>query len=120
MSKENLLHHILEKSGIKVYLEKVKAIMKIPFLVNNKSLHSFLGKINFLLKFVSDYAQILKPMEEMVKKDVVYKWDKGGKYAFSYINQAIVEELSLRNPNFNKVFLLYTFASNTSLFAMIM
>jgi len=53
----NLLSHIIAKSGTKVDPERVKAIMQIPFPMNKKAMQSFLGKINFLCKFISDYAQ---------------------------------------------------------------
>lgn len=71
MSAENLLGHIIEKSGIKLELERVRAITQIPFLVNKKSMQSFLGKTNFLYKFISDYTQIMKHMQEMVQKDAI-------------------------------------------------
>lgn len=85
MSYKNRLGHIIMKSGIKVDPERVKAITQIPFLMRNKSMQSFLGKINFLRKFISDYVQIVKPMQEIVWKDKIYKWDKREKDAFSYI-----------------------------------
>lgn len=72
MLEGNLLGHIVSKSGIKVYLNRVQAITQIPYLVIKKAMQSFLGKINFLWKFISDYVQIVKPMQDMIKKDVVY------------------------------------------------
>jgi len=104
VSKVNLLGHIIAKSGIKVDPERVRDTPQIPFLVNKKATHPFLGKIKFLRKFISDYAQIVKPIHEMVKKDAIYKWDKREKDAFFHIN-----------PNFNTYFLLHTFTYDTSL-----
>jgi len=46
-------------------------------------MQSFLGKINFLQKFILDYAQIVKPMQDMIKKYVVYTWGKKEKHAFT-------------------------------------
>jgi len=51
----------------------------------------------------------------MVKKDAIYKWEKRGKDAFSCIKQFIVEASTFYNSDFNKDFMLYTFASYTSL-----
>eukprot|EP00253_Pinus_taeda_P004886 PITA_04886 len=120
VSEGNLLGHIIAKSGIKVDPERVKAITQIPFPLNKKAMQFFLGKIMFLYKFISNYAQIVKPMQEMVKKDAIYKWDKREKDAFSHIRQTIVEALTLYNLNFNKDFLLYTFTSDTSLEVVLM
>lgn len=115
VSEGNLLGHFIAKSGIKVDLDKVREIMQIPFLVNKKYMQSFFGKINFLRKFISDYAQIVKAIQEMVKKDVVYKWDKMEKYAFYHIKQAIVEAPTFYSLDFGKNFLLYTFTYDSYL-----
>eukprot|EP00253_Pinus_taeda_P021697 PITA_21697 len=108
--KGNLLGHIIAKSGIKVNPDKVRTTTQIPDLVNKKSMQSFLGQVNFLREFISNYAQIVKPIQEMIEKEEVYKWNKREKDMFSHIKQAIVEP-----PDFSKVFLLYTFSSDTSL-----
>lgn len=55
----------------------------------------------------------------MVNKDAIYKWDKREKETFSRINKAIVEAPALYSLDFRKYFLLYTFASDTSLVAML-
>lgn len=77
-------------------------------------MQSFLGKINFLRKFIFDYSQVVKPMQEMVRKDVIYKWEKMEKDVISLIKQEITKAPALYNPYFKNYFLLYTFASNTS------
>lgn len=38
----------------------------------------------------------------MVKKDLVYKWDKRGKDVFSCIKQALAEAPTLYNLDFDK------------------
>lgn len=48
-------------------------------------------------------------------KDAIYKWEKRETYVFSHIKQEIIEAPTLYNPYFNKDFLLYTFAYDTSL-----
>ena len=75
-------------------------------------MQSFLGKIKFLQKFILDDVQIVKPMQDMIKKDVVYSWGKMEKHAFARIKQAIAEVLALYNPKFKKDVLVYTFTSD--------
>ena len=70
----------------------------------------FLGKINFVRRFISDFAEIVKPLQEMIKKDSNFKWTKERKEAFDKIKEAIAEAPNLRSPNFDKKFILYTFA----------
>lgn len=51
----------------------------------------------------------------MLKKDVHFVWTKEGKEAFQKIKLAITRAPILRNPNFNKEFILYAYGSNTSI-----
>jgi len=55
----------------------------------------------------------------MIKKDVFYNWGKREKYAFTQIKQAIIEAPALYSLYFKKDFLLYTFAFDNSLAAVI-
>ena len=75
----------------------------------------FLGKINFVRKFISDFAQIDRPLQGMIKKNAIFKWNPPEKEAFSKIKQAITEAPSLQSLDFSKSFILYTFTSDSSL-----
>ena len=66
-----------------------------------------------------DFAQIVKPLQQMVKKSVQFKWTDVEKNAFSKIKTAIVHAPSLKSPDFEKDFILYTFASDDSLAAVL-
>ena len=75
----------------------------------------FMGTINFVRRFVPDFAQIVKPLQQMVKQSVQFKWTDIEKVAFKDIKIAIVEPPSFKCPDFEKDFILYTFASDNSL-----
>ena len=62
VTEGKLLGHIVSKTGISIDLERVKAIEKIPFPHNKKGMQSFMGTINFVRRFVPDFAQIVKPL----------------------------------------------------------
>ena len=51
-----LLGHIVIENGICIDLGRVEAIQKIGLPRNKKELQSFLGKINFLRRFVLNFA----------------------------------------------------------------
>ena len=74
-----------------------------------------MGTINFVWRFVPDFAQIVKPLQQMIKKSVQFKWTDLEKDAFNKIKTSIAHAPSLKNPNFEKDFILYTFASDDSL-----
>ena len=50
----------------------------------------------------------------MMKKDTMYRWSDEANRSFQWIKEAIVEALALVSPNFDKEFLLYTFAFDIS------
>ena len=82
-------------------------------------MQSFLGKMNFVRRFISDFAEIVKPLQEMIKKDSNFKWTKERKEAFEKIKEAIAKAPTLQSPNFNNEFILYTFAYDHSIAAML-
>ena len=91
-------------------LEKIKAIENIPLPHNKKGMQSFMGTINFMRRFVLDFAQIVKPLQQMVKQSVQFKWNDPEKDAFNKIKTSIAHAPSLKSPNFEKDFILDTFA----------
>jgi len=80
--KGELLGHILSKDGIAIDPKRIQTIMRIQPPANKKAMQSFFGRINFVRKFVSGFAEIVHPLQLMMKKDVVYKWSDEFKEAF--------------------------------------
>ena len=66
-----------------------------------------------------DFVEIVKPLQDMIKKDSNFKWTKERKEAFDRIKESIVEAPTLQSPIFDKEFILYTFVSNHSIAAML-
>jgi hypothetical protein len=82
-------------------------------------MQSFMGKVNFVRRFISDFAEIVKPLQEMIKKDANFKWTNERKEAFRKIKEAIVEDPTLWSPYFDREFILYTFDSDHSIATML-
>ena len=79
----------------------------------------FMGMINFVRRFVPEFAQIIKPLQQMVKQSVQFKWTDSEKGAFDKNKTSIAHAPSLKIPNFEKDFILNTFASDNSLTAVL-
>jgi hypothetical protein len=69
MEEGKILGHIVSPKGIKIDPERVKAIQQIDILRNKKSIQSFIGKIIFLRTFIPNFAEIIKYITDMLKKD---------------------------------------------------
>ena len=61
-------------------------------------MQSFMGTINFMQRFVPNFAQIVKPLQLMVKQSVQFKWTNVEKNTFSKIKTAIAHAPSLNDP----------------------
>ena len=84
-----LLGHIISKDGVKVDPERVEAIKKVPLPQNLKALQSFNGQINFIRRFISNLAELMKSLQKLLKKDANFEWTDEGKIAFKSIKDAI-------------------------------
>ena len=86
---------------------------------SKKSMQSFLGKINFVSRFIPGFTEIVRPLQKMIKKYAEFKWSAEEKQSFHDILKAIAEAPTLTSPNFSKTFILYTFASDSSYAAVL-
>ena len=53
-------------------------------------------------------------MQNMIRKNSVFKWGYKEKEAFETIKQAIINAPTLNTPDFSKKLILYTLATETS------
>ena len=78
-----------------------------------------MGTINFVRRFVPDFAQTVKPLQQMVKQNAQFKWTDIEKDAFSKIKTVVAHAPSLKSPDFDKDFIMYKFAFDDSLAAVL-
>jgi hypothetical protein len=57
---------------------------------------------------------MVRPLQNLIKKDVQYHWGPQESQAFDSIKKSIVEAPSLISPDFSRYFTLYTFAFDRS------
>ena len=69
--------------GISVDEEKVKAIRDWPTPKNANEVRNFHGLVSFYKRFVKDFSLIATPLNELVKKNVMFKWNEVQEKAFN-------------------------------------
>ena len=62
VTEGKLLGFIVSKDGMIIDLKRKDAIAKIGLLSSKKAMQSFLGKINFVRRFVPNFAQIVRSL----------------------------------------------------------
>ena len=109
--ERKLLGHLVGKHGIRMDLERVEAINKIQKPKSVKGIQSFFGQINFLRRFITNFAEISRPISKMLKMGLEIKWDRDPSVAFHRVKQAIKDAPILRVPNYGKPMHIFSFSS---------
>jgi hypothetical protein len=109
-----LLGFIVSNDRMIIDPERTQAIAKLPPPSSKKSMQSFLGQINFVRRFVPSFSEMVRPLQNLIKKDIQYHWGPQESQAFDSIKKSIIEAPSLMSPDFSRDFTLYTFASDRS------
>eukprot|EP00253_Pinus_taeda_P031798 PITA_31798 len=76
LEEGKLLGHIISKDGIRIDPERIQAILQIPYPRNIKELQAFLGKINFLRRFIPNLAELIRLLRNMLKKDAKPRFER--------------------------------------------
>ena len=115
MEEGIFLGFVISPKGSTIDLGRIEAIKAIVLRHNKKAMQYFIGKINFVRRFIYDFAEIVKPLQDMIKKDSNFKWTKEIREAFDKIKEAIAEAPTLSSLNFDNDLILYTFAFDHSI-----
>lgn len=113
------LGHIITNEGVKPDENKIKAVRDFPTPTCTKELKSFLGLAGYYRRFISDFAKIAKPLNNLFKDGVEYKWEEPQDLAFQKIKETLISEPILQYPQFDKEFMIITDASQEALGAVL-
>ena len=84
-----MLGHIVSEKCICIDPSRVESIQTINLPRNKNELQSFLGKINFLRRFVPNFVELVKHITCMLKKDAEIKWQEKSRSSFIAIKLAL-------------------------------
>eukprot|EP00253_Pinus_taeda_P026646 PITA_26646 len=110
LTSGKLLGHIIFEEGIRIDPNRLSAIQKLDLPRSKKEIQSFLGKVNFVRRFIPNFAELVKNITKMLKKDADFKWTAEAKKSFEEIKKALTQAPVLISLDFNKEFLIFTFA----------
>lgn len=69
-----LLGFIVSQRGIKVDPNKVRSIQNIPAPKTKKEVCGFLGRLNYIARFISHLTATCKPIFKLLQKNQAIKW----------------------------------------------
>ena len=82
LKRRNTTWFVIDPDGITIHPGRIEAMESIAPPHNKKIMQSFMGKINIVRRFISNFVDIVKPLQEMIKKDANFKWKKEIREAF--------------------------------------
>jgi ribonuclease HI len=120
MKEGKLLGHIVSAEGVRIDPSRVEAIQTLSLPRSKKEVQAFLGKINFLRRFVSNFVELVKHITTMLRKGNEVKWTTEPRESFVQIKKALTEAPVLISPDYSKDFLIFSFASCDTVAAVLL
>ncbi|KAG1138813.1 hypothetical protein G6F38_010280 [Rhizopus arrhizus] len=104
----SFLGYVISPSGLHTDPEKIRAVADFPQPVDVPSLRSFLGLAGYYRCFISKFAAIAAPLNDLLKKDATWTWSDTHQQAFGTLKTALTSAPVLRFPDFSHPFELHT------------
>ena len=83
------LGHLLTIEGVKPQIEKVKAIHEMKPPVNPKGVREFLGLVGYYRKFINRFADAVRPLTKLTRKDSKFIWTEECQTGFEYLRTCL-------------------------------
>ena len=93
-----LLGYIVSECGIAVDLEKTKAILDMPAPRTEKEIRGFLGKLQYISRFIARLTDICKPIFRLLRKNQPTVWNDDCQHAFEKIKECLLSPPVLVSP----------------------
>ena len=74
MRKIGFLGVVIGPKGIEMEEEKVNGVLSWPEPKNIKDIRKFLSLANYYRRFIKDFAQVVRPINILMRKDVKWQW----------------------------------------------
>jgi hypothetical protein len=120
MKEGKLLGHIVSAEGVRIDPSRVESIQTLSLPRSKKEVQAFLGKINFLRRFISNFVELVKHITTMLRKGNEVKWTIEPREYFVQIKKALTEAPVLISPDYSKDFLIFSFASCDTVAAVLL
>lgn len=113
------LGHVIGVNGVATEPKKIQDVLNWATPVSVKKLRGFLGLAGYYRKFVKNFGIISKPLTQLLRKGVPFKWSAEAKDAFQRLKQALTSAPVLGLPDFSKIFYVETDASEAGIGAVL-
>ena len=114
-----LLGHIVSEHGVEVDPEKIKAILDMPAPRNEKEIRGFLGRLQYINRFIARLTDICEPIFLLLRKNQPTIWNNDCLCPFEKIKECLLSPLVLVPPTPGRPLFLYLSVSDIALGCML-
>ena len=97
-TSRKLLGFVVSKKGIEIDPDKVRAIQDLPPPRTQKEIRSFMGRLNYIARFISQMTAKCDPIFKMLRKHNSDKWDEECQVAFDKVKEYLTNAPMLVPP----------------------
>ena len=108
------LGHTLSKDGIHTNPKKIEKVKNVPIPQSLRQVRSFIGLASYYRKFIQDFATIAKPLHDLMRKYVRFKWTAECTRAFERLKTCLITAPILALPRAKGQYVLNTLFYNRS------
>ena len=105
------LGHYISGQGLEPIPEKLESLQQMPAPTDLTEVRKFLGFVGYYRKFIPKYSDITRPLTNLTRKDIPFKWSKACQAAFEMLKEYLLKEPILKYPKPDQPYILYTDAS---------
>ena len=120
LTSVKFLGHTISSDGISVDSSKVQEVMDWKPPTSIHQIRSFLSLAGYYRRFIPDFSRIAKPMTELLKKEVKFRWDEKCEKAFHTLRAHLTTAPVLAQLDNSKPYDVYCDASGTGLGCVLM
>ena len=92
----NFFGCLYDANGVHPDPGKVDAVHALPAPTNVTELQEFLGLVTYLSPFIPGLSTLTAPLQELLKKDTDFSWNRTYDIAFEWVKEAVVSDTTLR------------------------
>jgi len=115
VKSRKLLGFVVSDKGIEVDPEKVKAIQSMPSPKTEKEVRGFLGRLNYIARFIAQLTTTCEPVFRLLRKKNPGIWNEECEEAFNKIKQYLQSPPLLVPPVSGRPLILYLTVTETAM-----
>lgn len=113
------LGYIVDRNGLHVDPEKVKAMLELPTPTNVREVRRVVGTFSWYRRFVPDFSTIVAPITALLRKKSKFVWSEECEKSFKKIRECLVAAPVLSCPDYSRPFVVQTDASGFGIAAVL-